>query len=226
MEGSTTPDRDELLAFELALDEKVCDEVRRESWGRLFLTRSAPLIWDANWVGIEEVGLSLERLVAIADEVLGGAGFDHRTVCLLDEADGRRVGAEMEAAAAHWPGWEVERTRYMVWRGDALDPGLAAGDAEVGVREVPLAAIEGLRRALIAEETAPTGVPEPRGHRRPAVRDRPPLRHRGWRPLVHRPGRGRAALLLSPAQRRADRPGRGRRHPLVTPASAATPRRS
>jgi GNAT superfamily N-acetyltransferase len=161
MEGLTTRDRDELLAFELALDEKVCDEVRRESWGRLFLTSSTPLIWDANWVGIEEVGLSLERLVAIADDVLGGAGFDHRTVCLLDEADGRRVGAEMEAAAAHWPGWEVERTRYMVWRGGALDPGLAAGDAEVGVREVPLAAIEGLRRALIAEETVPTGVPEP-----------------------------------------------------------------
>src|SRR6202012_4405019 len=137
VEGSTTSDRDEFLAFELWLDEQVCDEVRRESWGRLFLTRSAPLIWDANWVGIEETGLSLDQLIAIADEVLGGEGFGHRTMCLLDEADGRRVGAEMEAAAAHWPGWEVERTRYMVWRGDALDAGLAAGSAEVGVREVP-----------------------------------------------------------------------------------------
>lgn len=161
MEGSATSDRDELLGFELALDEKVCDEVHRESWGRLFLTRSAPLIWDANWVGIEEVGLSLDQLIAIADDALGGEGFGHRTLCLLDGADGRRVGVEMEAAAADWPGWEVERTRYMVWRGDALDPGLVAGNEEVGVREVPLAEAEGLRRALIAEETAPTGVPEP-----------------------------------------------------------------
>lgn len=161
MGDATTSERDELLAFELALDEQVCDEVHRESWGRLYLSRSAPLIWDANWVGIEAVGLTLAQLVAIADDALGGEGYGHRTVCLLDQADGHRVGVEMEAAAADWPRWEVERTRYMVWRGGALDPGLAAGDAEVGVREVPLAEIEGLRRTLIAEETVPTGVPEP-----------------------------------------------------------------
>src|SRR5262249_46574993 len=63
MEAPMTSDRDELLAFELALDEQVCDEVHRESWGRLFLTRSAPLIWDANWCGIEEVGLSVDQVV-------------------------------------------------------------------------------------------------------------------------------------------------------------------
>ena len=161
MEGSATPDRDELLAFELALDEKVCDEVHRESWGRLFLTPTAPLIWDANWVGIEEVGLSVAQIVAIADDALGGEGFGHRTVCLLDQADGRRVGEEVESEAAQWPRWEVERTRYMVWRGDALDPSLVGGNAEVGVREVPLAEIEGLRRTLIASEAVPSGVPEP-----------------------------------------------------------------
>ncbi|HTT95132.1 MAG TPA: hypothetical protein VMF55_10700, partial [Solirubrobacterales bacterium] len=120
MEGPATPDRDELLAFELALDEKVCDEVHRESWGRLFLTRSAPLIWDANWVGIEEVGLSVDQVVAIAEETLGGEGFGHRTICMLDQADGGRIGAELEAEAPHWPRWEVERTRYMVWRAPPL----------------------------------------------------------------------------------------------------------
>jgi GNAT superfamily N-acetyltransferase len=155
MADPTTPDRDELLAFELALDEQVCDEVRRESWGRLFLTPSAPLIWDANWVAIEEIGLGVDRVVAIADAELGGAGFDHRTVCALDQADGRRLGEELEAEPGRWPGWEVERTRYMVWRGGA------AGAPGQPVQEVPLAEIEGLRRRLIAEETAPTGVPEP-----------------------------------------------------------------
>jgi GNAT superfamily N-acetyltransferase len=161
MKGSATRDRDELLAFELALDEKVCDEVHRESWGRVFLTPTAPLIWDANWVGIEEVGLSVAQIIAIADDALGGEGFGHRTVCLLDQADGQRVGEEVEREAAQWPRWEVERTRYMVWAGDALDPALVAGNAEVGVREVPLVEIEGLRRTLIDEETVPTGVPEP-----------------------------------------------------------------
>jgi GNAT superfamily N-acetyltransferase len=152
MGKGVTSDRDGLLRFELALDERVCDEVRRASWGRAFLTPSAPLIWDANRVGIERVGLSVDEVVAIADEVLGGAGFDHRTVCVLDEADGRRLGEALEAEPARWPGWEVERTRYMVWRGGEV----ARPD---GVREVRMAEIEGLRAAL-TRESMPAEVEE------------------------------------------------------------------
>jgi GNAT superfamily N-acetyltransferase len=148
MEGATTSDRDALLAFELALDEDVCDEVHRESWGRLYLTPSAPLVWDSNWVGIEQVGMSVDQVVAIADDALGGEGFGHRTICMLDEADGRRIGEEMEAGAARWPRWEVERTRYMLWRGGKADPGAP--------REVRIAEIDGLRKALIAELTPRT----------------------------------------------------------------------
>jgi GNAT superfamily N-acetyltransferase len=146
--GSATPERDELMAFELWLDEQVCDEVHREPWGRLFLAPSAPLIWDASWVGIEEPGLSVDQIVAIADDALGGEGLGHRTVCLLDQADGRRVGEEVERGAANWPRWEVERTRYMLWRGGEVDPGAA--------REVGLDEIVDLRRALI-EDSMPDG---------------------------------------------------------------------
>lgn len=149
MGSATTPDRDELLAFELALDEEVCDEVHRESWGRLFLTRSTPLIWDANWVGIETVGLSVEQVVAIADDALGGEGMGHRTIALLDEADGHRLGEEIEAAADRWPRWNVERIRYMLWRGGDVGPGAA--------REARLEEIEGLRKAIIAESLPPDG---------------------------------------------------------------------
>jgi GNAT superfamily N-acetyltransferase len=171
MEGSATPDRDELLAFELALDERVDDEVRTESWGRLFLTPSTPLIWDANWVGIERTGLSVDEVVAIADAALGDEGFAHRTVCVLDEADGRRLGEEMETEPARRPGWEVERTRYMVWRGGKVAPppvsSQKSSDSDQncerrgvpGVREVRLGEIEGLRGALIAE-SMPSGIEE------------------------------------------------------------------
>jgi GNAT superfamily N-acetyltransferase len=173
MATEVTGDRDGLLGFELALDQKVCDEVRQESWGRLFLTPSAPLIWDANWVAIEEVGLGVDQVVAIADAALGAAGFDHRTVCALDQADGRRLGEELEVEPARRPGWEVERTRYMVWRGGEIQSPAVSSHLsrnirdkcelgrEPGVREVRLAEIEGLRRTLIAEAAAPTGVPEP-----------------------------------------------------------------
>ncbi len=170
MAPGATPDRDELLAFELALDERVCDEVREEAWGRLFLTPSLPLIWDASWVALERAGLGLDEVVAIADEALGGAGFTHRTVALLGEAEGRRLAAELESGPGHWPGWEVERDRYMVWRPNSVtDPthppsgvrsnprhaGITANSPVGGVREVCLEEIEGLRRALIAEEMPP-----------------------------------------------------------------------
>jgi hypothetical protein len=170
MASRATRDRDELLAFELALDVNVCDEVRAESWGRLFLTPSAPLIWDANWVGIERVGLSVDEVVAIADAALGGEGFPHRTVCALDQADGRRLGEELEAEPARWPGWELERVRYMVWRDGEVEPPAARSQKvpdsgtkceRAGVREVRLAEIEGLRRALLIEEAVPTVVAEP-----------------------------------------------------------------
>jgi hypothetical protein len=163
MADSATPDRDELLAFELALDERVVDEVRHESWGRLFLTASMPLVWDSSWVGIEQAGLSVDAVVAIADDALGGAGLAHRTVCALDEGDGRRLGEAVEAEPDRWPGWEVERTRYMVWRGGTAAPPPSsqkpADSAEKcehqGVREVRLGEIEGLRRELIAEDMPP-----------------------------------------------------------------------
>jgi GNAT superfamily N-acetyltransferase len=150
---SETPDRDELLAFELGLDEGVCDEIHRLPWGRLFLTPSLPLIWDSNWVGIEQTGLSVEQLVAIGDDALGTEGFGHRTIVPLDEADGKRVGAEVEAEPEKWPRWEVERNRYMVWRG--------AEDEPFEAREVKHAEIEGLRRAITIEESIPNDIPEP-----------------------------------------------------------------
>jgi len=149
MAGEATSDRDRLLAFELAFDAEVCDEVHREPWGRAFLSPSAPLVWDANWVGIEAVGLSAGQVMAIGDDVLGGEGFGHRTIGLLDEADGKRLGEEVEAERARLPRWEVERTRYMLWRG-----GAAEGSA---AREVRLDQIEPLRKTLIAESMPRTG---------------------------------------------------------------------
>jgi GNAT superfamily N-acetyltransferase len=152
MGGSTTSERDALLAFELGLDEQVCDEVRTEAWGRLFLTPSLPLIWDANWVAIERPGLGIEEIVAIADEALGGAGFEHRAAAILDAAEGRRLAEELEERGGDFPGWEVERNRYMAWRGGPVDP-------IPGVREARLDEIQGLRRQLMVE-SMPSAVHE------------------------------------------------------------------
>lgn len=133
--------RRRLLDFELGLDAACCDEAVEHDWGRAFLSPSLPLLWDASFLAIEEPGMSLGDVVALADRVLGGAGFAHRTVVPCREADGRRLLGE----AAALPGWEAERTEYMVWRGDS------GRGADVAVAERRLAEIEPLRRRLIVE---------------------------------------------------------------------------
>jgi ribosomal protein S18 acetylase RimI-like enzyme len=131
--------RDRLLEFELELDAATCDELVEERWGRAYLCPSLPLVWDASWLAIEEAGMELDEVIGLADRVLGGAGFAHRTVAIIDEAEGRRLLGEAKPP----PGWKVERARYMLWTGDT-DRRPAAE-----VRETTLAEVLPLRRELI-----------------------------------------------------------------------------
>jgi GNAT superfamily N-acetyltransferase len=133
--------RDRLLEFEISLDAASCDEVLEADWGRAYLTPSLPLVWDASWLALEETGMAMGEVAALADEVLGGAGFEHRTVVPFGEEDGRRLVSAVGEAA----GWEVELVDYMTWRGDTG----RAGAAEV--REAPLAEIAALRGELTRE---------------------------------------------------------------------------
>ncbi len=182
-----TRERDELLAFELALDERVADEVHRLPWGRLFLTPSAPLIWDSNWVAIEQVGLSVDQLVAIADDALGGEGFGHRTIGFVDQADGRRVREKVEArhgalAALGGRADPVHGLARRRGRGPSSRPGGTAG----GDR----GAAQGADRRVDAHRRWR------RGGGRSALRARSSLRRGGRRPLVRRPRRRRADVGL------------------------------
>jgi len=130
-----------LLDFELGLARRTCDEVVEANWGTAFLAPSLPQVWDASWLAVEETGLSAEELIALGDRLLGEAGFAHRTILLCDEADGARVGAELEAL----PGWEVERLHYMTH-----DDGIGRGPS-TPVTELELAETLDLRRHLIRE---------------------------------------------------------------------------
>jgi GNAT superfamily N-acetyltransferase len=162
-----------LLEFEIALDAAAADEVRVEGWGRAFLSPSLPLVWDASYLVLERSGMAMAEVEALAEEVLGKAGFAHRTVVVVDEAEGERLAGEAEAVA----GWSAERNRYMVWRGEpgegasagATSPGAVRSKASypgksangpAGVRQVSAGAVEPLRRQLNAELT-PDGEDDP-----------------------------------------------------------------
>lgn len=134
--------RDRLLDFELALDERANEEVIEYEWGRVFLSPTLPLAWDANWALIERPGMSAAEVIAAADESL--AGFEHRAVAIEDEAEGARLAPEIAAL----PGWEAETNLYMVWR----ETEIASGG---GVRECTLSECGDLRRELVRGEFSP-----------------------------------------------------------------------
>lgn len=129
--------RDELLEFELSLDLKISDEVIAHDWGRVFLCPTLPLVWDLNWILVEQEGMAPAEVIAAADEAL--APFKHRAVAIRGEADGARLAQEFEDVS----GWEVETTIYMLWRGEA------ERRATSEARETPFAGCEELRRELI-----------------------------------------------------------------------------
>jgi GNAT superfamily N-acetyltransferase len=139
-----------LLEFELALDTRVTERIVDEEWGRAFLCPELELVYDASFIVVEQAGMKMAELAELADRVLGGAGLDHRTVLVRDDAEAARLAGEVGAA----PGWEVERTDYMVWERDGgRRPAVAA-------REVPLEEVATLRARLIEENLA-AGSREP-----------------------------------------------------------------
>lgn len=142
--------RRRLLEFEIGLDRAVSDEVIEEEWGATFLCPSTPLVWDNSWIAIERAGASAAEAVELGDVALGGAGFEHRTIVVCDEAEGQRLAPVFEDQ----PGWVVEIARYMTWRGDTGRQPAAA------VRETTLAEILPLRRQL-SREDLPAGVARP-----------------------------------------------------------------
>jgi ribosomal protein S18 acetylase RimI-like enzyme len=136
-----------LLELEIERDAEITERIDRYEWGRAFLSPAIHLVWDANWILIERVGMKATEVVQAADEAIGSAGMHHRTAITLDPEDGARLAPPLEGL-----GWSVERGVYMVWR--------QAPDREPGVEvaERHQSEIEGLRRRLMRPSLHPVGV--------------------------------------------------------------------
>jgi ribosomal protein S18 acetylase RimI-like enzyme len=128
--------RQVLFEFELELRALLSERTQNHEWGRCFLSPGLPRVWDANWILIEREGIAAAEVAMLAEQAL--AGFDHRTVVVADEEDGRRLAGEIVSL----PGWEVDRTVYMAFEGEPRAP-----DQEVV--ETPLDGFLDLRRDLI-----------------------------------------------------------------------------
>ena len=85
-----------------------------------------PGAWHSNWIAVAGTDLELEGLADRAAAALDLRGRDRRTIVVLDEAEGARLGAEAKATG----GWEAEASEVATIRRRMIAPGLPAA-AEV-----------------------------------------------------------------------------------------------
>ncbi|HEY8759379.1 MAG TPA: GNAT family N-acetyltransferase [Candidatus Dormibacteraeota bacterium] len=134
--------------FELELSLAAAERVEDSGDGTTaVLSPGTPLVWDANFLLVEDRGLAAAEIAARADEVLGGLGMKHRFVVTRQPALADELEPEFEQL-----GWDLDRTLVMALRREADRP------RSVEVEQVAPEVAEPLRLALM--EGHPWTTPE------------------------------------------------------------------
>jgi ribosomal protein S18 acetylase RimI-like enzyme len=126
-----------LVEFELSLARDSSEVVEEFDWGRLIYNPATASMWSDNYLEVRSTDLDAEALVALAEEIQGPLGLEHRDVVPAEPAHGARLAQGFEAVE----GWEVWRSVYMV---RAREPDREAG-AAIEVRRSTVAVV---RRAV------------------------------------------------------------------------------
>lgn len=101
-------DLQQIAEFEERFAKAQATDVIDLPWGFALLQRDFPLSHGHNRIVVESAAPSAQILQA-ADDVLGGAGFTHRYISVLDDALGQELAADFVAA-----GYEVETLVTMI----------------------------------------------------------------------------------------------------------------
>ncbi len=125
----------------LGLERDAAEEIVSVDGGYALLSTSIPRVWDANLLVIDGPAPEVARIVELADELIGGAGMEHRTVIVSDRGAGAAVAPGFRAL-----GWEVNSNLCMVLRRDPDRRGA------VSTREARQVEIEDAYRPFIRED--------------------------------------------------------------------------
>jgi len=129
-----------MLDFAYALEFEAAELVEPFEGGHAVINPSAPLLWDASYLVVEEGRHTAEQLEGIAERILGAHGLRYAAVDLMDPAEAKRLEPSFRELR-----WEVDRSVYMA---HARAPDRKA---EVEVEEASLDQTLELRRAVLKE---------------------------------------------------------------------------
>jgi ribosomal protein S18 acetylase RimI-like enzyme len=105
-------DFERIVAFCRDLDERCSERIFSSFLATALLCESLPLVYDRNFLRVEDAGANANELSTLADRIFGAAGMAHRKV-ISDSAEiGERLAPQFESM-----GWKVERAIAMVHSG-------------------------------------------------------------------------------------------------------------
>ena len=103
MSGSSDPELlRRLVDFELDLQRDSSEEVDEFEWGHLVYNPRTTAMWSDNFLEVESGDIDADRLMALADQLLGGRGMEHRYVVPRDPRHGERLEPRFREL-----GWEA-----------------------------------------------------------------------------------------------------------------------
>jgi GNAT superfamily N-acetyltransferase len=155
-------DIERITAFENRFARAQATDVVDLSWGFAVLQGEFPLSAYHNRIAVTSAVPAAEVL-AVAEEVLGGAGVRHRYVSVDDDALGQALSAELVEA-----GYEHETIATMIYSGPEVEP---------AAHEVRAVSLDTLRPAIVSDwrDTIPDATDEHLGQ----LADRTALYARG-----------------------------------------------
>lgn len=106
-----------ITKVEFAAKRAFSPEVVEHEYGWAGIDPEIPLIWDANFLAIEDPTATAERVIEIGHEILGSRGLEHRKV-LVTHTDAKAGEELVERLKALEPLWETSAEVYMQHLGE------------------------------------------------------------------------------------------------------------
>lgn len=101
-----------IVGFSRYLDERCSERIFSSFLATALMCESLPLVYDRNFLRVEDVSANSNELGVLADRILGGSGLSHRKVVADSAEAGERLAPQFESM-----GWKVERVVVMVHSG-------------------------------------------------------------------------------------------------------------
>jgi ribosomal protein S18 acetylase RimI-like enzyme len=123
---TSSDELERIVAFCRDLDERCSERIFSSFLATALLCESLPLVYDRNFLRVEDAGANANELAALADRIYGAAGMPHRKVITDSTEIGERLAPQFESM-----GWKVDRTIAMIHSGSVeQEPFLLVAEVE------------------------------------------------------------------------------------------------